>query len=111
MFIRSIAILFFFLSVRLFGHETFLGGLKVAGDLCRVRVNPSEILVREDGMYHVCKNRHLIPISGLQFEAGSYTATVPRGGIEDVFGVWWCYNCQNWNSKFDHSCQYCGCPR
>ncbi|HEX2582813.1 MAG TPA: hypothetical protein VHL30_01720 [Chlamydiales bacterium] len=85
--------------------------IKLTENLCRIKVNHSDLLIQDDGMYYLCKNRYLIPISGVQLEDGSYIATAPKGLIEDVFGIWWCYNCQNWNSKFDISCQYCGRPK
>jgi hypothetical protein len=75
-----------------------------------MEVSLSDVLIHEDGMF-LHKNKQIVQISSLQFENGAYTATIPAGIAEDFFGTWWCYNCQNWNSKFDAACHYCGKPK
>jgi hypothetical protein len=109
--LSKIAIVFLFcLSFRAFAHDSFLQEMKPKENLCRMKVNLSDLFIQEDGMY-LRRDQHCIQILELQFENGSYTATAPMGIAEDVFGMWWCYNCQHWNSKFRDNCFYCGKSR
>ncbi len=82
----------------------------LATDTCSVKVDISQICLQEDGMY-MTYNGKTVPISSLEFIGGEYVAKTPDGIIEDILGLWWCYNCRNYNSKFDKHCIYCGKPR
>lgn len=77
---------------------------------CRVKIHISELSFQEDGMHYVC-NGASIPITVLEYGGDGYMATMPKGVAEDILGIWWCYTCQNWNSRFDFSCIYCGGKR
>lgn len=74
---------------------------------CKMKVDPADISLEDDGMYYFLKNNPPVKISGLQFENGTYTALFPRGIIENIFGVWRCESCGYWNSRFDSVCTRC----
>ena len=81
------------------------------GNVCKIDIDLSEVFFQNNGMFLRCFPNTLVESTALHYEKGKYIASVPRSIIEDIFGVWWCYDCQNWNSRFDTACFYCGRPR
>lgn len=78
---------------------------------CKIQVDLSDISLQQDGVYYIPSKGPAIKVDALQFENGSYVITAPKNIIEDVLGIWWCYKCQNYNSRFSPNCAYCGNPR
>lgn len=110
---RNIGLLAFVLCnfFQMFAEENTLEDVKKSEDLCTIQVNPSDIFLQHDGMYYIPQTGSAIKVTTLQFDKGTYIVTAPKTIIEDVLGVWWCYNCQHYNSKFSLNCMYCGIPR
>ena len=110
MFLRIVCGFAFFFSFQVFAQEAFFKAEVLPKDLCKVRVNPSEVSFQQDGMYCLVQN-YPIKIQALQFENGEYSAIVPAGFIEDIFGVWVCSYCGKGNSRFENVCAHCRRPR
>lgn len=108
MLIKCLGFLFCFISI-----FSDIPHLKVASssNLCKIEVDPQAIFFHSDGMEFFLTQKRSIRFQDLYFEKGKYIAKIERGIIEDILGVWYCYNCQNWNSRFDDFCMYCGEPR
>jgi len=75
-----------------------------------IKVDVSQICLRENGMY-IIYNGCPFQVLSLKFENGEYIAETKQAVSEGIFGAWWCYNCQHYNSRFDSHCVYCGAPR
>ena len=99
-----------FFSSTIFGSENSLKEVKLVKDFCKMKVDLSDISFQKNGMYCLLENSP-VKISSLQCKNGEYTAITSKGIVEDVLGVWWCYNCRHWNSKFDSICAFCAHPR
>lgn len=108
---KIILFFMFFVCGGLFSHNTPPINFSLGEHLCKMKVSYSKIVVLENGIYYRDRNQDLVPLTGVHFEDGVCMAIAPKSIFEDLFGVWWCYQCQNWNSRFDLACIYCGGPR
>lgn len=82
MFTKNISLFLFVLSNFLTASPT---------EICRLKVNLSEILLAVDGIYYKSDKGAFIKMNALDYENGSYIVSAPKGILDDVFGVWYCY--------------------
>jgi len=74
----------------------------------QIAVNITDVIIKDNEMRCKTCSGQEFPITSLQIINGTYFAT-PK--IDNLFGAWWCYNCQRWNSKFTNVCWYCGADK
>lgn len=80
----------------------------LANPAVKMQINPKRIICENDVIYYVLDSQDAIPIDSIQLENGRYVATAQT---DHFAGIWWCYNCQRWNSRFTNVCFYCGKER
>jgi len=83
----------------------------VSQNTCNIHVDISDLSFQDDGIYYIPSYGPVSKVLALHCKTDHYIAVVPKSIIDDVFGVWWCWNCRHYNSKFDTACVFCGMPK
>lgn len=89
-----------------------LYGLSKPVDLDEVLSNQTEesyISFEERGMFYHYRGEK-IPVSKLEYLEAGYQMQI-KPDLAEMLGIWICYSCHYWNTKFENLCARCGQPR